>query len=98
MNKVIEQYYISAKTNPFLLKQKSIKLDKHKDIAMEFEDWITTGKYKTDNCAEVEGYSASSLAQQYKILDGEAAFMLLIELRENPKKAFARMERGFKIK
>jgi hypothetical protein len=31
-------------------------------------------------------------------MDGEGAFMLLIELRENPGKAKARITEGFKMK
>ena len=31
-------------------------------------------------------------------MNGEGAFMMLIELRENPKKALAQIQKGFKRK
>ena len=50
-----------------------------------------------DGCI-VEGYSASQLAAITEYLDGESAFLLLIELRENPQKAKKRISDGFKRK
>ena len=55
---------------------------------------------KTDG-AMVEGYSAKTLAQVSVFLDGEAAFVYLIELRENPEnpeKALRQIANGFKMK
>lgn len=46
----------------------------------------------------VEGYSAKNLAQVSVFLDGEAAFVYLIELRENPEKALRQIANGFKMK
>lgn len=51
-----------------------------------------------DNCVTIEEYTAKDIAALSKLLDGEGAFMLLIELRENPEKAKKRIKEGFKIK
>ena len=98
MSKIIEEYYKSANIKPFLLKQKMEKFKKHADIATEFEYWIQNKKYSNDNVVTIEGYTAQSIAVLSKLLNGEGAFMLLIELRENPAKALARIEKGFKVK
>ena len=42
--------------------------------------------------------TAKSLSELSKYTDGEAAFMLLIELRETPEKTLRRIKNGFKIK
>lgn len=97
MSKIIEEYYAKAKVMPLLLKSKMAKLSKHSDIATELEYWITEKKYKDDGVV-VEGYTAKSLAEISKYLDGEGAFMLLIELRENPQNALGKIANGFKIK
>lgn len=52
----------------------------------EFEYWLDPRQYKFDGVV-VEGYSARTLAQVSVFLDGEAAFVYLIELRENPEKS-----------
>lgn len=98
MSKIIEEYYAKAKVMPLLLKSKMAKLSKHSDIAAELEYWITEKQYKEGNCVVVEGYSAKKLSELSVYLDGESAFMLLIELRENPQNALAKIENGFKIK
>ena len=83
---------------PLLLKKKLSMCERNKDIASEFELWIQTGKYVENNCVKVEGYTAKSLSELSHYVDGEAAFTLLIELRENPTKALDRISRGFKMK
>ena len=98
MSKIIEEYYAKAKVMPLLLKTKMAKLSKHSDIAAELEYWITEKKYKETNCVAVEGYTAKKLSEMSQYLDGEGAFMLLIELRENPAKALDKIANGFKIK
>ncbi len=96
MNKVIEQYYKSANTMPLLLKKKMTSFEKHPDIASEFEYWINNKQYCDG--VSVEGYTARSIAELSPYMDGEGAFMLLIELRENPGKAKAKITQGFKMK
>jgi hypothetical protein len=93
----IENYYKELGLNPFLLKKKLSKLEKHPDIAAEFASWIDSREFKKENCVEVNGYTAASLAQKCEILKGEAAFMLLIELRDDPVKAAVRISEGFHI-
>ena len=45
----------------------------------------------------VEGYSAKSLSEISKFLDGEGAFIMLIKLRENPEAAKKQIAKGFKM-
>lgn len=98
MSKIIEEYYSKAKVMPLLLKTKLAKFDKNSDIASEFEYWIVNKQYKETNCIVVEGYTAKKLSKLSPYLDGEGAFILLIELRENPSKALEKISNGFKIK
>lgn len=97
MSKVIENYYKQANVMPLLLKQKMTKLQRNADIMGEFEYWIEHKQY-VRNGVSVEGYTARSLAELSDYTDGEAAFMLLIELREAPERALRRIKNGFKIK
>ena len=46
----------------------------------------------------IEEYYAKKLSEMSKYLDGEGAFMLLIELRENPQNALEKIKNGFKMK
>ena len=98
MSKIIEEYYKSANIMPFLLKRKMDKFNQHPDVSAEFEYWIENKTYKSNGCISVEGYTALILAEQFKLLNGEGVFMLLIELKENPQKAMGKIENGFKIK
>lgn len=97
MSKVIENYYKQANVMPLLLKQKMTKLQRNADIMGEFEYWIEHKQY-VRNGVSVEGHTARSLAELSDYTDGEAAFMLLIELREAPERALRRIKNGFKIK
>lgn len=97
MSTLVENYYKQANVMPLLLKQKMNKLSRNKDILEEFEYWIKNKKYMADGVS-IEGYTAKSLAELSPYTNGEAAFMLLIELREAPDKAFHRIKRGFQIK
>ena len=98
MSKIIEEYYTKAGITPLLLKQKMVKLSKYPDIAEELEYWITQNKYKEDECVVIEGYSAKKISELSKYMNGEGAFMFLIELRENPQKALKKIKNGFKLK
>lgn len=97
MSKIIEDYYKQAKVMPLLLKQKLSKLQRNEDILKEFEYWIEHKAY-LQNGVCIEGYTAKSLAELSAYTDGEATFMLLIELREAPDKALCRIKNGFKMK
>ena len=80
---------------PLLLKQKMAKLKDNPDVAEEFKYWLINGCYKKDNAIRIEEYSAKDIAAMSPYMDGEGAFMLLIELRENPEKAKSRISDGF---
>lgn len=96
MNSIIRDYYENMGVKPFLIDEKMDKLKKYSDIEAEFEYWIQNKQYKND--VSVEGYTASDIANISHYLNGEGAFMLLIELRENPEKAKQKIRNGFKIK
>ena len=98
MSEIIEKYYQQGKLPKILLDKKLKQLGANEDIAAEFESWIQSGKYSTCNPISVEGYTAEKLASMSPYLDGEGAFMLLIELKENPDKAKNRIAEGFKMK
>lgn len=97
MSKIIENYYKQTNVMPLLLKQKMSKLQRNEDIMSEFEYWIEHKQY-IQNGVSIKGYTARSLAELSVYTDGEAAFMLLIELRETPDRALRRIKDGFKVK
>lgn len=94
MNKVIEAYYSQVSIKPFLLKQKLDKFSRHPDIQEEFAHWITNKTFVKEPVV-VEGYTAQKLASLSEFLMGEGAFLLLIDLRENPTKALKQISKGF---
>ncbi len=98
MSGIIEKFYKENNTPAFLLPGKIKKLQKHSDIASEFEYWIQHHSFKENGVISVEGYTAKQLSEISEYLKGEGAFMMLIELRENPKKALASISKGFKRK
>lgn len=98
MSTLIENYYLERNVPKYLLDQKIKRFDRNPDISKEFELWITSRKYKTESPVEIEGYSAKSLSEMSHYLDGEGAFMLLIELKENPSYALKKIKSGFKLK
>ena len=98
MSDVIKRFYEENNIPKPVLEQKLKKFDKHKDIAEEFEFWIKERAYRDDAAVTVEGYTAKQLADLSEYLDGDGAFVLLIELRENPRKAYERIAEGFKRK
>lgn len=97
MSKIIEEYYMNSNVPSFLIKDKLDKFSKHADITEEFEYWIVNKKY-VENACVVEGYTAEMLSKKSPYLVGEAAFILLIELREDTEKAMKRIDEGFKRK
>lgn len=98
MSQIIEKFYTDNSIPKVLLGQKIKMFDKHKDIAAEFEKWITTKQYVTDDAVTVEGYTAKRLAETSDYLNGEGAFVMLVELKENPQKALEQIKKGFKRK
>lgn len=98
MSDIIENFYADNNIPKVLLKQKIAMFDRHKDIATEFEKWITTKEYVTDHAVCVEGYTAKRLAETSEYLNGDGAFVMLVELRENPQKTLDQISKGFKRK
>ena len=98
MSAVIKKFYEENKIPGILIKQKLDKFEKNPDIAEEFEYWIEHKNYKTDGAVSIEGYTARKLSEESAYLNGDGAFVMLIELRENPKKALNQITKGFKRK
>ncbi len=85
MSEIVKEFYEKAHVKPFLIEQKMKRLEKHPDICKEFEEWISTKKYIDQ--VIVEGYTASKIAKISPNVAGEGAFMMLIDLRNNPLNA-----------
>ena len=98
MSKVIREYYEKTHTLQSLFEQKIIKFEKHPDIMQEFEQWILNKQYKNEGAVSVLGYTAKKLSEISPYLKGEGAFILLMELRDDPEKAKRRISSGFKKK
>ncbi len=96
--KLIRAYYEKTGIPAILVNKKMELFEKHQDIASEFEYWLQNKSYSKDNCVMVENYTAEKLAKLSDLLDGEGAFSLLVQLREDPKKALKRIEAGFIIR
>lgn len=98
MGKEIEEYYRKTKLPESLIVKKLDALERNQDIKAEFESWIVSKTFKENGCVEEAGYSAKSIAEISRFVNGEGAFMLLIELRENRKMALKRINDGFRMK
>lgn len=98
MRELIKKFYEDNRTPGILINQKLTKFEQNADIASEFEYWIENRSYETEEPVAVEGYTAKKLSDESKYLEGEGAFMMLIELRENPEKALNQLSRGIKRK
>lgn len=97
MSEIIENYYRKTKLEDFQIKSKLDMLDRHSDIKSELEYWLLNKAYKQDGIV-VEDFSAENLAAKSKYLNGEGAFMMLIQLREKPDVAKKLIASGFKMK
>ena len=97
MSALIEDYYRRTKMEEFQINTKLKLFEHHKDIGEELEYWLENGCFKQDGIV-VEGYSAEKIATLSKYYDGEAAFIMLIQLREKPEMAKKQLIRGFKMK
>ena len=98
MNDIIRKYYEDNGAPKFLVEQKLKMFSRNKDIAKEFEEWIKCGEYKTTGAISETGFTAKRLAEMSKYLNGEGAFMMLIELRENREEAISQITNGLKMK
>lgn len=98
MISIAKKFYEEKGIVPFLLKRKLECFERNPDILGEFVDWINTRTYKEKDCVSVAGYTAKTIAQKSPFLDGEGAFMILIELRENYPKAIDKLSAPIVIK
>lgn len=98
MADIIRAFYEKYNLPKLLIEQKVAAFSRHSDISAEFEQWIAERTYKIQGAVTVEGYSAKRLSELSEFLNGDGAFLLLIELRENPTKAHKRLADGFKRK
>lgn len=97
MSEMIEKFYRKTGILSVLLSQKLSRFERNPDIAQEFEYWLECKRFKSGGVVE-HGYTAEKLASLSEYLNGEGAFVMLMELRENPEKALQRIQRGFKRK
>ncbi len=98
MSKIIMDFYKQHNSPDFLLNQKVAIFERNADIAAEFEYWILNKAFKTEDAVEIEGYTAKRLAETFEYLNGDGAFLMLVDLKENPDRALAQLSEGFKIK
>ena len=98
MSDIIEKYYEENGVSSVLKTKRVAKFAENADIEREFERWIESKEYTVENPITIEGYTAKNLSEESQFLDGEGAFLMLIELRENPQKALKRIKNGFVIK
>ena len=99
MISTIKEYYAKNNISTVLLSRKLNRYERNKDIGLEFCQWIKTGKFVPAGvCVEIEGYSAEKLANLSPFLNGDGAFEMLIDLRENKEKALRQIADGFKIR
>ena len=98
MSEIIQQYYKNNHYPDYLFNKKMDRFNHYPDIAAEFEYWIENKKYIDDGAVNINGYTAKKLALLSEHLNGEGAFMMLIDLKENPQRALAQIAKGFKIK
>ncbi len=98
MSSVIKRFYEDNKIPGVLLKKKLDAFERNPDIAEEFEYWIQHREYIDAGAITIEGYTAKRLSGQSEYLAGEGAFVMLVELRENPERALNQIQKGFKRK
>lgn len=92
---IIRSYYEKTGIPTIMINKKLASFEKNPDIAKEFEHWLQTKEYTIENCVTVENYTAEKISSLSEFMDGEGAFVLLIQLRENPQKALKRIKDGF---
>ena len=95
MSEIIREFY---KKNGFperLIEHKVQSICKYPDIVEEFEEWIRTGTFREDRAVTIEGYTAKRLSEISAFLNGDGAFTVLKELRENPEGTLMSIAEGF---
>lgn len=71
--------------------------ERNADIKREFEHWIKTKEFFENEQVVVQRYSAKQISEMSKYMIGEGAFVMLIELRENPENALKKIKNGFRM-
>ena len=96
MEHTILKFYEKVGFPSDFVKAKMEMFKRHPDIMEEFAHWIATGEYKSDGVC-VENYTAKQLSDQFEYMKGEGAFVMLMELREDPADALSSIKDGLKF-
>lgn len=94
---VVRDYYQRATISENIIKNKIQMFERNADIKREFEHWIKTKEFFENEQVVVQGYSAKQISEMSKYMIGEGAFVMLIELRENPENALKKIKNGFRM-
>ncbi len=94
---LVKDYYERAAISENMKKKKNQMFERNTDIKREFEHWIKTKEYLENEQVIVQGYSAKQISEMSKYMIGEGAFVMLIELRENPENALKKIKNGFRM-
>ena len=96
MRKRIVEFYKQSNLPKPIVSSNLRKFEQNDDIAEEFERWLTDKSFKTVDAVTIEGYTAKRISELSPFMNGDSAFLLLIELRNNPHKALKMIANGFK--
>lgn len=94
---VVRDYYQRVTISENIIKNKIQMFERNADIKREFEHWIKTKEFFENEQVVVQGYSAKQISEMSKYMIGEGAFVMLIELRENPENALKKIKNGFRM-
>ena len=94
---VVRDYYQRAAISENIIKNKIQMFERNAHIKREFEHWIKTKEFFENEQVVVQGYSAKQISEMSKYMIGEGAFVMLIELRENPENALKKIKNGFRM-
>jgi hypothetical protein len=94
----MEYLFIEKQMTEIVAGRTHTKLSRHEDICREFESWIKTQAYNSDNPLAVDGYTAQDIYNLAPFMDGLGVFNFMVTLREDPAKAKEYIDGGFKRK
>ncbi len=97
INTLKEYMEKEVKLKPDRLEYNLSKITKYPDICLEFEKWIVTRKYETENPVKIEGYTAKDIAKLAPFMKGLGVYNFMITLRENPEDALWYIKKGFPV-
>ncbi len=84
-----------VKVTSEMLKYYEDSLKNHPDIRAEFEKWLTTREYETENPIRVEGYTAKDISELAPFEPGIGVYTFMISLREEPEYALAYIKKNY---